>query len=62
MNLPEIAADDFARRFALRASNLMWLLGAGASASALSPSEMGLTRSLGWSPTQLFRGGPEHEQ
>lgn len=32
--LPEIGADDFARRFALRASNLMWLLGAGASVSA----------------------------
>ncbi len=32
--LPEIGADDFARRFALRAANLMWLLGAGASASA----------------------------
>jgi hypothetical protein len=33
-SLPEIGADDFARRFALRASNLMWLLGAGASVSA----------------------------
>jgi hypothetical protein len=32
--LPEIGADDFARRFALRAPNLMWLLGAGASVSA----------------------------
>src|ERR1019366_6971945 len=32
--LPESGADDFARRFALRAANLMWLLGAGASASA----------------------------
>lgn len=31
---PVIEADDFARRFALRASTLMWLLGAGASASA----------------------------
>jgi SIR2-like domain len=33
-DLPEIGADDFARRFALRAANLMWLLGAGSSASA----------------------------
>lgn len=31
---PSITLDDFARRFALRAPNLMWLLGAGASASA----------------------------
>lgn len=38
MNLPEIAPDDFVRRFTLRASNLMWLLGAGASASAGIPT------------------------
>jgi NAD-dependent SIR2 family protein deacetylase len=37
-NLPLIAADDFARRFSLRAPNLMWLLGAGASASAGVPT------------------------
>src|SRR6266851_5726863 len=36
--LPEIGADDFARRFSLRAANLMWLLGAGASASAGIPT------------------------
>lgn len=30
--------DDFARRFSLRAGNLMWLLGAGASASAGIPT------------------------
>jgi hypothetical protein len=36
--LPEIGADDFARRFSLRSSNLMWLLGAGASASAGIPT------------------------
>ena len=36
--LPEIGADDFARRFSLRAGNLMWLLGAGASASAGIPT------------------------
>jgi NAD-dependent SIR2 family protein deacetylase len=37
-NLPEITADDFARRFSLRSANLMWLLGAGASASAGIPT------------------------
>jgi len=36
--LPEISLDDFTRRFALRASNLMWFLGAGASASAGIPT------------------------
>jgi len=35
---PEIDPDDFARRFSLRAGNLMWLLGAGASASAGIPT------------------------
>ena len=30
----EIQADDFARRFSLRAKHLMWFLGAGTSASA----------------------------
>jgi len=38
LNLPEIGADDFVRRFSLRARNLMWLLGAGASASAGIPT------------------------
>jgi NAD-dependent SIR2 family protein deacetylase len=33
-----IEADDFARRFSMRASNLMWLLGAGASAAAGIPT------------------------
>ncbi|HEV3114913.1 MAG TPA: hypothetical protein VGY99_30885 [Candidatus Binataceae bacterium] len=37
-DLPEIRADDFARRFSLRSANLMWLLGAGASASAGIPT------------------------
>jgi len=37
-NLPQIGADDFARRFSLRAANLMWLLGAGASAAAGVPT------------------------
>lgn len=37
-NLPRIHADDFARRFSMRSGNLMWLLGAGASASAGIPT------------------------
>lgn len=37
-DLPEITADDFARRFSLRTNTLMWLLGAGASASAGIPT------------------------
>jgi NAD-dependent SIR2 family protein deacetylase len=37
-NVPRLGADDFARRFSLRAKNLMWLLGAGASASAGIPT------------------------
>jgi len=36
--LPEIGTDDFAQRFSLRSANLMWLLGAGASASAGIPT------------------------
>jgi NAD-dependent SIR2 family protein deacetylase len=35
---PEIATDDFVRRFAMRTSNLMWFLGAGASASSGIPT------------------------
>jgi hypothetical protein len=38
MVVPEIGADDFARRFSLRAANLMWQLGAGSSASAGIPT------------------------
>lgn len=34
----EVPFDDFARRFAIRAKNLMWFLGAGASASAGLPT------------------------
>ncbi len=37
-DIPEIGADDFSRRFALRAGSLMWLLGAGASAAAGVPT------------------------
>jgi hypothetical protein len=33
-DLPQLGIDDFTRRFALRGGNLMWFLGAGASASA----------------------------
>ena len=36
--LNRIGADDFARRFSLRTERLMWLLGAGASASAGIPT------------------------
>ncbi len=35
---PFIEADDFSRRFSLRAKNLMWLLGAGSSAAAGIPT------------------------
>ena len=36
--LPQIVSDDFGRRFSVRAPNLMWLLGAGASGSAGIPT------------------------
>jgi NAD-dependent SIR2 family protein deacetylase len=36
--LPQIGTDDFVRRFSMRAAGLMWLLGAGASASAGIPT------------------------
>ena len=36
--LPRLSPDDFARRFQLRAGNVAWLLGAGASASAGVPT------------------------
>ena len=39
----QIGLDDFVRRFSLRAKNLMWLLGAGASASAGIPTASDLT-------------------
>jgi len=35
---PQVAADDFARRFSMRGGGLMWLLGAGASAAAEIPT------------------------
>ena len=38
MSVHEIPFDDFARRFSIRAKNLMWFLGAGASASAGLPT------------------------
>lgn len=42
ISAPKVAADDFARRFSLRAGNLMWFLGAGASASAGIPTAQDL--------------------
>ena len=35
---PNVADDDFARRFSMRGASLMWLLGAGASAAAGIPT------------------------
>jgi NAD-dependent SIR2 family protein deacetylase len=35
---PTVATDDFARRFSQRGGNVMWLLGAGASAAAGIPT------------------------
>lgn len=37
-SVQELSIDDFTRRFGLRAPNLMWLLGAGASAAAGIPT------------------------
>lgn len=37
-NAPEIDSSDFVRRFVMRANNLMWFLGAGASASSGIPT------------------------
>jgi len=42
-DVPKLAADDFARRFSMRADRLMWLLGAGASASAGMPTAWDMT-------------------
>lgn len=41
--LPEIPADDFVRRFAMRPGQLMWFLGAGASAAAGIPTAWDMT-------------------
>ena len=38
LDLPTIDPDDFARRFSLRGSKVMWLLGAGASAAGGIPT------------------------
>lgn len=35
---PEIAVDDFCRRLAMRAANMMWFMGAGTSAAAGIPT------------------------
>jgi hypothetical protein len=47
---PELGLDDFTRRFALRAANLMWFLGAGASASAGIPTALDMV----WEFKQLL--------
>jgi hypothetical protein len=46
----ELGIDDFTRRFALRAANLMWYLGAGASASAGIPTALDMV----WEFKQLL--------
>ena len=48
--LRQIGTDDFARRFSLRADKLMWLLGAGASASAGLPTAIDMV----WGFKQLL--------
>lgn len=60
-NMPYIDADDFVRRFSMRAQNLMWLLGAGASASAGVPTAADMIWDF---KQQLFvsqRRVPRHE-
>jgi len=52
----QIRADDFSRRFALRAPNLMWLLGAGASASAGIPTASNMV----WEFKQLLLVSQRH--
>jgi hypothetical protein len=47
---PELGIDDFTRRFALRAANLMWFVGAGASASAGIPTALDMV----WEFKQLL--------
>ena len=42
----EVTLDDFPRRFELRATSLMWFLGAGASASAGIPTASDLIWEL----------------
>ena len=42
LDLAEIGSDDFARRFSMRNANLMWFLGAGASASAGIPTAINM--------------------
>src|SRR5690606_8200276 len=37
-SVPNVDVDDFARRFQMRSGSLMWLLGAGASASSGIPT------------------------
>ncbi len=64
----QIPADDFVRRFSLRAKNLMWFLGAGASASAGLPTAMDMiwefkrllfiSQNPSWRPASLDLSQP----
>ena len=64
----QIPADDFARRFLLRSKNLMWFLGAGASASAGLPTAMDMiwefkrllfiSQNPSWRPASLDLSQP----
>lgn len=61
-DIPTVALDDFIRRFAERKSRLMWLLGAGASASAGLPTAFDMIlrfkRDLYMSQSHGDRGAP----
>jgi hypothetical protein len=52
----QIRPDDFSRRFSLRAPNLMWLLGAGASVSAGIPTASDMV----WEFKQLLLVSQRH--
>jgi hypothetical protein len=56
-DLPGIAADDFARRFSMRGGLLMWLLGAGASASAGVPTARDMIWEFKQQHADLSPGG-----
>ncbi len=58
--LPEVTVDDFCRRLAMRSKHMMWLLGAGSSASAGIPT----AQDMIWQFKQLLfisqrRGSPD---
>src|SRR3954452_21505632 len=60
----KISHDDFSRRFSMRAKNLMWLLGADASASAGIPTawdmiwEFKLSAAAAWVASMTIAGSP----